>query len=71
MCRYHQTSPASPFTQKRVCTRATPDGRITVTGMRLIVTDRGEKQERELASHEEWLAALREHFGIELEDTTL
>lgn len=66
MCRYHQTSPESPFTQKRVCTRATPDGRITVSGMRLIVTDRGEKQERELASHEEWLAALRAHFGIEL-----
>ncbi len=66
MCRYHQTSPESPFTQKRVCTLATPDGRITVSGMRLIVTDRGEKQERELASHDEWTAALREHFGIEL-----
>jgi N-hydroxyarylamine O-acetyltransferase len=71
MCRYHQTSPESPFTQKRVCTRATPDGRITVTGMRLIITDRGEKKEREIASHEEWTAALREHFGIELENTTL
>ena len=71
MCRYHQTSPESPFTQKRVCTLATPDGRITVTGMRLIITDRGEKQEREIASHEEWAAALREHFGIELENTTL
>ncbi len=71
MCRYHQTSPESPFTQKRVCTLATPDGRITVTGMRVIITDRGEKQERELSSHEEWLAALREHFGIELENTTL
>lgn len=66
MCRYHQTSPESPFTQKRVCTLATTDGRITVTGMRLIVTDRGEKQERDLASHEEWTAALREHFGIDL-----
>jgi hypothetical protein len=39
--------------------------------MRLIITDRGEKQEREIASHEEWLAALREYFGIEFEDTTL
>lgn len=71
MCRYHQTSPESPFTQKRVCTLATPDGRITVTGMRLIVTERGEKQERELSSHEEWLAALREHFGIELGNSAL
>jgi N-hydroxyarylamine O-acetyltransferase len=67
MCRYHQTSPESPFTRKRVCTRATPGGRITVTGMRLIVTERGEKQERELASDQEWVAALRGHFGIQLE----
>jgi len=69
MCRYHQTSPESPFTQKRVCTLATPDGRITVTGMRLIVTEGGEKTEREFAGDDEWLAALREHFGVELENT--
>jgi len=66
MCRYHQTSPQSPFTQRRTCSRATPGGRITVTGMRLIITDRGKREERELNSEEEWLAALREHFGIEL-----
>src|SRR5262245_13466408 len=28
MCRYHQTSPESSFTRRRVCTRATPEGRI-------------------------------------------
>ena len=67
MCRYHQTSPESPFTQKKVCTRATPDGRITVSGMRLIVTSRGEKQEREFASPDEWTTALREHFGVDLQ----
>ena len=68
MCRYHQTSPESPFTRKRVCTRATPGGRITVTGMRLIVTEKGEKQEIELTSREEWKAALRKHFGVEVEN---
>lgn len=67
MCHYHQTSPESIFTRRRACTRATEDGRITVSEMRLIVTIHGEKQERELASSEEWAAALREHFGIELE----
>ena len=71
MCNYHQTSPESTFTQRRTCTRATPEGRITVTGMRVIVTERGVKHERELASREEWLAALGEHFGIELESTTV
>lgn len=66
MCHFHQTSPESPFTQRRTCSLATPEGRMTVTGMRLIITDRGEREERELATHEEWIAALREQFGIEL-----
>jgi N-hydroxyarylamine O-acetyltransferase len=69
-CRYHQTSPNSIFTQRRACSQATPEGRITVTGTRLVITNRGEKQERELAGHDEWTAALREHFGIVLERTT-
>lgn len=67
MCHYHQTSPESIFTRRRACTRATEDGRITVSEMRLIITAHGEKQERELGSHEEWRLALREHFGVELE----
>jgi N-hydroxyarylamine O-acetyltransferase len=67
MCHYHQTSPDSIFTRRRACTRATEDGRITVSEMRLIITEHGEKQERELGSQEEWTTALREHFGVELE----
>ena len=70
MCHYHQTSPDSPFTKGRTCSLATPEGRITVTGMRLISTIRGERQERELASNDEWTIALREHFGIALESST-
>jgi N-hydroxyarylamine O-acetyltransferase len=66
MCVYHQTSPESVFTQRRACSLATVDGRITVTDKRVIVTERGEKQERELASRDEWRAALLEHFGIDL-----
>jgi N-hydroxyarylamine O-acetyltransferase len=71
MCLYHQTSPDSIFTQRRACSLATPEGRITVTDKRVIITDRGEKHERELASHEEWTAALRERFGIDLESIPL
>jgi N-hydroxyarylamine O-acetyltransferase len=67
MCHYHQTSPESIFTRRRACTRATEDGRITVSEMRLIITRHAEKQERELMSKEEWEAALREYFGVELE----
>ncbi|MEW6207192.1 MAG: arylamine N-acetyltransferase [Acidobacteriota bacterium] len=66
MCRYHQTSPLSPFTQKRVCTRPTPQGRITLSELRLITTSNGNQYERELASEEEFSNLLREHFGIDI-----
>jgi N-hydroxyarylamine O-acetyltransferase len=66
MCRFHQTSPDSPFTQRRTCSLAMPDGRITLTNMRLITTTRGERHERALADEEECAAILREHFGVEL-----
>lgn len=64
MCLYHQTSPQSHFTQKRVCSLATPDGRITLSDLRLITTRGGVRQERMLASEEEHAAALRELFGV-------
>jgi N-hydroxyarylamine O-acetyltransferase len=66
MCHYHQTSPESIFTRRRACTLATEDGRITVSDMRVIITDHGVKQERELAGPEEWKAALHQYFAIEL-----
>lgn|SRR5215813_13885068 len=66
MCRYHQTSPESHFTRNHICSRARPDGRITVTGVRLIVTRSGERQESELKSKEELQDCLLQHFGIAL-----
>jgi len=66
MCHYHQTSPESSFTRKRVCTRATPTGRSTLSDMRLITTIGSERQEQLLADEAEYRSALREHFGIEL-----
>ena len=64
MCRYHQTSPESHFTQKRVCSRATESGRITLSDMRLIETKDDERNERVLVNGEEYDAALQQHFGI-------
>jgi len=66
MCHYHQTSPDSSFTQNRVCTKATPDGRITLSGMKLIVTRNGHREQKILTSEEEWNNALQQHFGITL-----
>jgi N-hydroxyarylamine O-acetyltransferase len=64
MCHYHQTSPNSHFTKARVCSRATPDGRITLSGMRFKRTTRGDRYEEEIKSEEEYQALLKEHFGI-------
>jgi N-hydroxyarylamine O-acetyltransferase len=69
MCRYHQTSPASHFTRGRICSRATPEGRITLSEMRLIETDAGgARRERTLRDEAEYAAALREHFGVVIGD---
>lgn len=64
MCRYHQTSPESHFTQKLICSRATESGRITLSDMRLIETKHGERHERILANQQEYDAVLKEHFGV-------
>jgi N-hydroxyarylamine O-acetyltransferase len=67
MCLYHQTSPESHFTQGRICSRATAEGRVTLSQMRFITTVAGtDRNERVLTSEAEYAAALREHFGIVL-----
>lgn len=65
MCQYHQTSPESSFTQKRICSRATPEGRITLTDAKLVVTQDGKREESPL-SNDEWQPALKKYFGVVL-----
>ncbi len=67
MCVYHQTSPMSSFTRGRIVSRATADGRITLSDMRLIETRRGAREERSLGSNAEYLEILDQSFGIVLE----
>jgi N-hydroxyarylamine O-acetyltransferase len=66
MCRFHQTSPESHFTRGRVCSRLTPGGRVTLSGLRLITTAGGGRVERELGGEDEYAAALLEHFGVSM-----
>ncbi len=63
-CAYQQTSPESHFRQKRLCTRALPDGRVTLSDLNLITTRNGVREERALATEEEFHAALAEYFGV-------
>ncbi|MEU9984254.1 arylamine N-acetyltransferase [Streptomyces sp. NPDC050856] len=64
---YHRTSPASHFTRSPVCSRLTGDGRITLSGRKLVTTVGGERAERMLEGDDEVLAAYRDHFGIALD----
>lgn len=66
MCIYHQTSPDSHFTQKRLCTLATADGRMTLTDLTLIESARGQRTETMLADEAEWQKTLREFFDVVL-----
>lgn len=67
MCHYQQTSSDSVFTKKSVCSKATPDGRITLSNGRLIVTTQGGREERKIESAEECRTLLKTHFGIEFD----
>jgi N-hydroxyarylamine O-acetyltransferase len=63
-CHYHQTSPDSSFTRKRVCSLAVPDGRITLSELTLIETHAGARGERVLPSEDAYRAALAARFGV-------
>lgn len=64
MCLFHQTSPESHFTRQRICSRLTPQGRISLSNMRFIVTENGQRTEREVGSDDEYREILRDQFGI-------
>ena len=66
MCHFHQTSPESHFTKGRICSRATGDGRVSLSEMRLITTSGPEQRrdERTLKDRDEYDRVLRDQFGI-------
>jgi N-hydroxyarylamine O-acetyltransferase len=65
-CQWQQTSPDSHFVKQRICSLAIPEGRITLSDLKLIRTTHGKREERMLANEDEWQAALVEHFGVRL-----
>jgi len=65
-CKFHQTSPESHFTQNRICSLLTPNGRISVSDTRFIVSENGVRRDHPVASQSEYEQLLRSHFGIVL-----
>jgi N-hydroxyarylamine O-acetyltransferase len=69
MCNFHQTSPESHFTKSWICSRATPEGRVTIANMRLIVTAGSQREETQLETEGDLRRCLRELMGVELDES--
>ena len=63
-CEWHQNSQESTFTQKKVCSIATAEGRLTLTDDKLIETIKGQRKETALLNADDFYSKLQEHFGI-------
>jgi N-hydroxyarylamine O-acetyltransferase len=63
-CHYHQTSPSSTFTRATICTRALPDGRVTLHPDGLVTTRRGNRTEVPIHDRRQWVKALEERFDM-------
>jgi N-hydroxyarylamine O-acetyltransferase len=69
VCHFHQTSPESGFTQRWICSKATLDGRVTLTNKRLIITRGKTREESVLTTEAEVRRCLRDQFGIEFPES--
>ena len=66
MCVWQQSSPDSYFTKRRICSRATDQGRVTLSEQKVIITNADQRQEIPLSDEAAVTAALKEHFGVDL-----
>jgi N-hydroxyarylamine O-acetyltransferase len=64
VCDWTQTSPDSHFVKNLICTRPTADGRVTISGDRLLTTTGANKHVSAIADPEALTALLRERFGF-------
>ncbi len=65
-CYYHQTSPDSHFTQKKLCSIPTRNGRITLTDKCLKITNNESVEEIEIKNEKHFYKLLKECFDVEL-----
>jgi len=66
MCNYHQTNSESHFMQKSICSLPRKNGRITLTGDTLKITENGKVKVLQLKSEQEVQQTLWNYFGIKL-----
>jgi N-hydroxyarylamine O-acetyltransferase len=64
MCDFHQSNPQSPFVGKKLLTKLTDEGRITLTDRHLKLWERGELREIPVLNDDDFYTKMEEHFGI-------
>lgn len=65
-CNYHQTSPDSHFTQKKLCSIPIENGRITLTDKSLKFTNSDKVEEVEIQDDAHFDELLKKYFNIEI-----
>ncbi len=65
MCDYQQNDPTSHFTQKKVISKLTKTGRITLNDDKLTITELNQKNVQTIHSNHEFDILLKEHFGYD------
>ncbi len=65
---YHSHAPESLFTQHVICTKPTPDGRVTLTDRDLTIRTAQTRRRHTVADPDEFRTVLHLHFGIEADD---
>jgi len=63
-CEFHQVSEESDFTQGKIITKKTLDGRITLTDRKLKILKLGETTETTILNEDEFLSKLEQYFSI-------
>jgi len=64
--RWQQISPRSPYRSRLLCNRATPGGRVALTGDRLHATEGGQHHLQRIRSLDELLGVLVDRFEIDV-----
>ncbi|GAB3547051.1 arylamine N-acetyltransferase family protein [Spirosoma fluminis] len=67
MCHYHQTSEHSYFTQNMLCTLVTPQGRITLTDNRMMITENGRIIRKDVINRHAFEYLLETYFLIQFD----
>jgi N-hydroxyarylamine O-acetyltransferase len=70
-CAFFQTSKETIFTQKRIVSKTTLNGKVTLTDKVLKVTENSNVSITDIISEEEWKQVLQNTFGINTENLAI